>query len=468
MTKDQQKKELILNHPNIYKGLIVLALPVMLNNFIKTIHDIIDMFFVSKIPEFSTEAISSISLTFPVNFTYVSLGIGLSAAGTALMSQFIGANKLKDAKKYAGNLLIISVLLGIFLNIFSYFLSPSIMQLMGTKDYVLEQSSLYLKIRSFELPFVFLFFAFTSIRQSSGDTTTAVYFGIATVVLNIILTPIFVSVLNMGVSGAAYATLISNVVITPFMLYVLFFSKSGITVSKSDFQIDGEIIHEITERAIPASLGQAFTAIGFIIMNAMIVGYGDQTVAAFSVGNRINSLILQPVMAIGAVLATYIGQNIGNNQPERAREAFKKAMSLSVAIMIVGATIFMFLRKPMILVFLDDDPVAYKQAYEYMFYLLLGIPLMAVFQTFLGLFNGTGHTRFTFIITVTRLWILRIPMILLFGYFTSLAHLGIWIAMFISNFLIMIPGFILYKQIDFKPIIKQRKNHDKDDHPIMI
>ena len=190
MTKDEKKRELILHNPNIYKGIFILALPLMLNNFIKTIQSIIDMYFVGDIPNYSTQAISAISLTFPVNFTYISLGIGLSAAGTALMSQLIGAKRNQQAKKYAGNLLIIAFAIGVFLNIFSYFLSPYIMQLMGTKDYILEQSSIYLQIRSFELPFVFLFFAFTSIRQSSGDTVTAVIYGIITVIINIILSPI--------------------------------------------------------------------------------------------------------------------------------------------------------------------------------------------------------------------------------------------------------------------------------------
>ena len=468
MTKDERKKDLILNHPNIIKGLIILAFPVMLNNFIKTIHDVIDMFFVSNIDNYSTEAINSISLTFPVNFTYISLGIGLSAAGTALMSQLIGANKIDTAKKYAGNLLLIAFFLGLTLNVFSFFVSPYIMQLMGTEGYVLEQSSLYLRIRSFELPFVFMFFAFTSIRQSSGDTVTAVIYGVITVILNIVLSPLLISVFNMGVSGAAYATLIANVVIAPGIIYMLFFARSGIKVSKEDLKYDMEIIEDITRRAVPASLGQSFTAIGFIILNTMIISYGNQTVAAFSVGNRINSLILMPVMAIGGVLATYIGQNIGHGQPLRARQTFRKALMLSLSLTIIGSTIFMFLRMPLINIFLSDDPISANYANEYLFYILLGLPLMAVFQTFMGTYNGTGRTRFTFILTVTRLWVLRIPLVLLFNHYSNFNHLGIWYAIFMSNFLVMIPGYLMYRKIDFKPIIKVKKRVIDEDPDIII
>ena len=108
MSKDEKKRNLILHDKNIYKGLLILAIPLMLNNFIKTIHDVIDMYFVSNIPGFSTEAISSISLTFPVVFTFISLGIGLSAAGTALISQQVGSGQFDQAKKFATNLVVIA------------------------------------------------------------------------------------------------------------------------------------------------------------------------------------------------------------------------------------------------------------------------------------------------------------------------------------------------------------------------
>ena len=457
MTKEEKKRHLILEDKNIYKGLIILALPIMLNNFIKTIQSVIDMYFVSDIPDYATQAISAISLTFPVNFTFISLGIGLSAAGTALMSQLIGANKKEDAKQYAGNLLLIALIVGILLNIFSYFMSPTIMKLMGTKGYVLEHSSKYLRIRSFELPFVFMFYAFVAIRQSSGDTVTAVLYGIVTVIINIVLSPILITNYGLGVSGAAYATMAANVVIVPAMIYLLFFAKTGITVSFKYLKAKSEVMHDIIHRALPASIGQSITAIGFIIMNAMIVTYSDQTVAAFSVGNRINSLILMPVMATGGILATYIGQNIGANQPKRARQAFKSALIFTISIMLVGAPIIMFFRAPLINIFLEDDPVAAKQAYTYMFYILTGLPMMAVFQTFLGTFNGSGNTRYTFIISVTRLWLLRIPLILIFSNFTNLDQLGIWIAMLMSNVLVSIPGYIMYKKIDFEPVVNTRK-----------
>jgi putative MATE family efflux protein len=451
MTKEDRKRYLILKDPNIYKGLIFLAFPLMVNNFIKTIHDIVDMFFVSKIENYSAESVSAISITFPVTFIFISLGIGLSIAGTSFISQLIGGNQRQEARRYATNLFAISVVLGFILNIIGFFIAPLLMQMIGAEGYLLEESTAYIQIRSFELISVFIFFAFTAIRQSDGDTITPVIFGVITMMINIVLSPILISVFDLGVEGAAYATLIGNSIILPFILYQLFFSKTGITISLKEFKPSKEISYSIIKTAIPASTGQALTAVGFLIMNGIILSYGTQTVAAFSVGNRISSMILHPVMAIGGILAAYIGQNIGNANPERARETFHKAMILSIGVMVFFSTILMFLREPLASIFLSGDQVALDLAVKYLFFLLAGLPLMAIFQTYFGAFNGSGKTTYTFIVSITRLWLMRIPLILIFKYFTDMGSSGIWTAMLISNFLIAFVGFYFYKKLDFKP-----------------
>lgn len=456
MTKDQKKKHLILNDKNIYKGLIILAFPLMLNNLVKTVHDIVDIYFVGRIENYSTEAISSIQLTFPVVFAYLSLGIGLSVAGTALISQLLGSGQDNLARKYAAQLVIFSLIVGIVLNIVSYFFSPIVMEMMGTSGYILENSSRYLQIRSFELPSLFVFFAYTAIRQSGGDTVSPMLYGSFMIIVNIVLSWYFIEVLGHGVSGAAYATLIANLVGAPLIIRSLFFAKSGITLRKKCFVWNKHIITDISVTAIPAAFGQAFTAIGFGFMNGIIYSYGQETVAAFGVGNRISSLILYPVMAIGGVTAAFIGQNIGAKNIKRAKETFFKSIILSFSLMAFGSLVFLNIREQLVSIFLSEE-TAINLATEYMFFLLIGLPLMAIFQSFIGFYNGSGNTKYTFIISVTRLWILRIPFLVSLKTFTDLGSSGIWYAMLVSNFVIIFVGIFLYKKVDFIPKRKNKK-----------
>ena len=456
MSKDDKKRYLILKDPNIIKGLAILSLPLMLNNLARTLHDLVDMFFLGKLGDEGISAMASIQITFPITFMYISLGMGLSVAGTALISQLYGSSQFEMTKKYGTQLVTISVLLGLVLNVFAYFLAEPIMSLMGAEDYLLENAALYLRIRSFELPFLFIFFAFTSIRQASGDTVTPVILGISTIIINIILTPILVLHYDMGVAGAAYATLFATIVVMPFGIRLLFRSKGGITINLKYSKLEAGISKEIITTAIPASLGQAITAIGFGVLNGFILSYGEATVTAFAVGNRISSIFLHPVMAIGGVMSAYIGQNIGNLNPDRSRKAFREGLVLSIVLMTIGSVIGLLFRRSLTGLFIDPTVhgwYPYNLAITYMFFLFIGLPLMAVFQSFIGAYNGTGKTMYTLILGITRLWFIRIPLIIAFGAFTTLGNSGIWYAMLISNVIIVFVGMTFMKYIDFKPKI---------------
>jgi Na+-driven multidrug efflux pump len=160
------------------------------------------------------------------------------------------------------------------------------------------------------------------------------------------------------------------------------------------------------------------------------------------------------------VLAAYLGQNIGNQNVRRARETFRKAMLLSVSMMVLGSLLIMPFRTLFASFFIKDSPETLALTVEYMFYLLVGLPLMAIFQTFIGTFNGTGNTKFTFMITISRLWILRIPIIFAFKTWTTLGSSGVWYAMLLSNLLISVMAWILYQRVDYQPKIDIRKNQE--------
>lgn len=476
MSSDDKRRYMILKDPNIIKGLLLMSLPVMLNNFARTVHDLVDMFFMGKLTEQGSESIAAIQLTFPIIFMYISLGMGLSVAGTALISQYYGSGQEKQTKKYATHLVIIAVGIGILLNIVAFFSATPIAQLLGSLNdsenitYVLTEAASYLRIRSFELPFLFLFFAFTSIRQASGDTHTPVILGVTTIILNIILTPILVlgdfnivieflnidftaHFFSLGVSGAALATTFATLAVMPVALYLLFKPKNGISISLEYAKLEVRSSNDIITTALPAAVGQSVTAIGFAVLNTFIFSYGIETTTAFGIGNRISSIFLHPVMAIGTVMAAYIGQNIGNLNPERAKQTFKKGLILSIGLMTIGSGIGLLVRAPMAKWFLDPSDPAFDLSITYMFFLFIGLPLMAVFQSFIGVFNGTGKTFFTLLIGVARLWGIRIPLLLAFTYFTVLGSSGIWYAMLISNFMIIFVGSFLMKRVSFKPKI---------------
>lgn len=434
-----QKRTFILEE-NMPKVILTLALPIMLNNLSQTLYNLADTFWVSKLGEIEFAATSFV---WPVLFLIISLGMGMNIAGTALISQHIGANESKEANKIAGQLFTFSIIVSLVFSALGFILTPNIVSMMGAEGKLLIHSKEYLSIMFFDIPILYIIFVFTSIRQGQGDTFTPMIINVGSVILNIILDPIFIFTLKLGVKGAAIATILSKAVFSFYIIYLLFFRKDGVYITKKNLKLRKKIISKIIEIGFPASIGQAGAAIGFIVLNVFVVSFGDFTLAAFAIGNRINSLVLMPVMGIGSALATIIGQNLGADNILRARDAFKKSLMISLIFMIVGGVILVPCSESIIRIFAKEEEVIQQGTY-YLRIIATSLPLMGIFNCLMGVFQGSGHTIYAMFMNLGRLWALRIPMILLFKEFTDLGSKSVWFAMVISNFVICCIGLLIY------------------------
>jgi len=457
MINYSKKQDLIL-HGNMAKTLLLLAGPIMINNLIQTIYNLTDTFWVSKLG--GTE-LAAITLVWPVVFLVISIGMGINIAGTSLISQYIGANDHETATKVAGQLISFSVIFSIVLAVIGFFAARFITILMGGEGELLEQASHYLQIIFTGLPVMYLFLVFTSVKQGQGDTVSPMKYSAISVFLNIILDPIFIFTFDMGVRGAAIATVLSRAAFAIYAIYTLFYKERGIRVKFSDLRINSNLLKKILKIGLPSSIGQSTAALGFMVLNIFIISFGQSTLAAFGIGNRINSLILMPAMGIGNALATVVGQNLGADKTIRARNAVKTSAFITTSFMIIGGLI-VYPLIPYIIRAFTDIPDISSQGIVYLRLVTLSLPLMGFFSIFVGTFQGSGHTVLAMIIMMGRLWLLRIPMIILFKNYTSWGSKSVWYAMVLSNLFICIIGFFIYLSGKWeKKIIKNEKDFVK-------
>lgn len=451
---DEKKSKLILFDKPIWKGVIALAFPVFLANILKTIHDLVDTYFLGQWDDsaVATQMQSGISLTWPIFFVFIAFGMGLSVAGNALVGQFLGRKDHENAKKYATNTVYVAIILGVLFTVIAFLLASPILKLMGVKGDTLGYAITYLRIRSFELPILFLSYAFQSIKRATGDTVTPVLISAFGIVVNIILTPVLVLVLKMGISGAALATLGAHILMLPILLYYLVHSKKGISVSFKVEYIDKPIIKDIFKIGLPASAGQSIQAVGFIVLQAFIYSYTEAVTSAFFIGNRINALIMFPVSSISAVIAVYVAQNIGAGNIKRAKDSVKQGIIMSVSFMIIGVIVIMPFRSFLAGLF-THNAATLAYASEYMVFVGFSLPFVGIFQNYLSTFQGSGDTNFSFWLAIIRLWALRLPLVAGFIYLTDMGPTGIWIAMLVSNIVAVLIGFIFYKKVKFTPKI---------------
>lgn len=442
--KIRNKKDMILNG-NMYKTLILLSIPIMINNLIQTLYNLADGIWVSKL---GSVQFAATSFVWPVNFLFISIGFGLSIAGTSILSQLLGGDKYEDANEYAEQIIVLSMITSVIFAIIGYIVSPFIIGLMGAKGDLAKYSNIYLRITFLDMPFMFLFFNFNSIMTAQGNTLTPTILSGISAVLNVILDPIFIFTFNMGIGGAAIATLLSRVFLAFAGVLVLYRSNTIIRPSFKNFKFDKARIEKIINVALPSSVGQSGSALGFMVLNGFIASYGTSTMAAYGMVNRVTSLVMQPASGIGAALTSIVGQNIGANQMDRVKEAFRKALIFTVILGSVGCIFMLWKDKGIINFFMrsKDDMEVINQGIEYLRYSALFTPLMGIFSVLQGLFQGSGHTKYSMSMEIGRLWFVRLPMILIFKHFTDIGPTGIWISMSVSNLIVCIYGYLIYRK----------------------
>lgn len=441
---NRNKKDMMLNG-EIYRTLIILSLPIMVNNLIQTLYNLADGIWVSKL---GSVQFASTSFVWPVNFLFISIGFGLSIASTSILSQLIGADKYEDANKYANQIIVISMITSVVFAAIGYIISPFVIRLMGATGDLARYSNIYLRITFLDIPFMFLFFNINSIMTAQGNTLTPTILSGISAILNVVLDPIFIFTFDMGIAGAAYATLLSKVLLALAGIIVLLRSDTFIRPSIKGFKFDKSKINRIINVALPSSIGQSGSALGFIVLNGFIASYGTSTMAAYGMVNRITSLVMQPAGGIGAALTSIVGQNMGADQMDRVKEAFRKALNFAVTIGVVGCIIMLWKDKEIINFFMQskDDMEVINQGITYLRYSALFTPLMGIFNILQGLFQGSGHTKYSMSMEIGRLWFVRLPMILIFKHFTNIGPTGIWISMSVSNLIVCIYGFLIYRK----------------------
>lgn len=431
---------------NILNSLVRLAVPIIFANILQTAYQLIDTFWLGRL---GGDAVAAVSLSFPLLFFILSIGAGITLAGTVLVSHSQGAGNRKMIDINASQIVILIFLLSVILASMGYFLSPPLMIILGAGPDIIGDAVTYFQISSLGFVFLFLFFAFQSLMRGIGNVMLPVYIVLFTVILNLILDPLFIygfgPIPGFGVAGAAIASVITQALSAVAGLYILFKGRNGITISFAHMKLDMKSLKKIMRLGIPASIEQSTRALGMTMMIILVTSFGTDIVAAYGIGARINSVVIIPALGFAIATTSLIGQNIGAGKIKRA----EKIANLSARIGFLGLTsigiLLFLLAEPLVAFFVPDDPQVIRDGALFIKILAPSFGLLGVQQIMNGVFNGAGFTQASMFISILSLWIVRFPLAYLLSNNTSLGYEGIWWSFPISNLLAALAAYIYFK-----------------------
>ncbi|MBQ9142922.1 MAG: MATE family efflux transporter [Lachnospiraceae bacterium] len=448
-------------HGSLFKAILSLAIPVVINSFLQTMYNLTDTYWLGKI---GTEQLAAINLVTPLQNIIINFGSGITVAGAVLIAQYIGAGEKEDARSMANQIFLCAMIFGVACSTLCFIATPGIVGWLGAEGETFAHSVTFLRVVIWDMPFLFMVNIFQSVHQAQGNTLKPMLLNLCGISINMILDPLFMMVFHMGVAGAALATLTAKAVPAVIAFCILCSPKSDLRLHRSYMKIQAEKLKMILQIGLPTAIGGSAMQFGFLLMSRNVFEYGTQAMAAYGIGNRVNGLITLPSNGIGSATATIVGQNMGAKQQDRAEQGYKISMKICVTFLFIGGMILSrdAISTAIVSIF-SDDPEVIAMAADFLSIMAFWCFTNGVYNSSTGLFQGTGHTEVTMAVDATRLWVFRF---LTLWFCETILHMGVrsvWYSVVVSNGICSVILYCLYRAGIWKKVKIKIGKKDKEN-----
>lgn len=393
----------------VNKLLLSMSLPMMVSMLVQALYNVVDSIFVSRISE---NALTAVSLAFPLQSLMIALGTGTGVGVNALLSRSLGEKDYKKVNKSAMN--------GIFLALVSYIVFAILGLTIVTPFYksqtmdaeIVNYGVQYLTIVCCCSFGMYTQFIFERLLQSTGKTIFTMVTQGTGAIINIILDPILIFGLcgapKMGVAGAAVATVIGQIVAGILAIIINQKKNDEVRLHIKGFRPDMHIIGQIYAVGIPSIIMQSIGSVMVYGMNRILIAFSSTATAVFGVYFKLQSFIFMPVFGLNNGMVPIIAYNYGAQKKDRLTKTMKLSIMYAVAIMLVGVFIFQVFPDKLFLLFDASDHM-----------LSMGVPalriisihfLLAGFCIICGsVFQALGNGVYSMIVSICRQLVVLLP-----------------------------------------------------------
>ncbi len=418
------EKTTLMTEGSIGRKIIAFALPLFLGNLFQQLYNTADSLIVGNF--LGSNALAAVSSSGNLIFLMVGFFHGIAAGAGVVIARYYGARELKSVKKAVHTTIAFGLAAGIFLTIAGVLLTSHILIWMGTPADVLPESTVYFRIYFMgSLSFV-MYNVFVGILQSVGDSRHPLVYLIVSSVINILLDLLFVGVLGFGVGAAAFATILSQFISAFLCLFRLIFkSPEDYQVSLRLIRFDLPMLKQIIANGLPAGFQNSIIALANVVVQSNINKFGKMAVAGCGAYSKIEGFGFLPITCFSLALTTFISQNLGAKQYERAKKGARFGILCSITMAeVVG--IFIYFTIPILISAFNRTPqvIAYgtTQARTVtLFYFLLPFS-----HCIAGILRGAGKASVP-MITMLCFWcIVRVSYITLIVRFIPVINVIFW------------------------------------------
>lgn len=401
------------------------AIPAIVAMAASSVYNIIDGIFIGQ--GVGPEAIMGLALTGPMMSLTAAFGAMVGVGAATLMSVKLGQKDYTTAQKILGNLVIMNLTLGIVLGaILLCFINP-ILRFFGASDVTLPYAREFMSIILVGNVVTHVYLGLNAMLRSTNRPQKAMYATFGTVILNCVLAPIFIFVLNWGIRGAATATILAQLMMLMWQLR-LFSNKSDlIHLSRKNIKLDLRLVRESLLVGLPQFLINLCACLVAAMMTRSLTTYGgDVAVGSFGICNRLILFIVMVVIGLNQGMQPIAGYNFGAKRYDRVLGVLKRALCFGTMITMMGFIIGIFFPTPFVTLFAKDSPELIKMASHALSCMVMMFPIVGIQIVSTAFFQSIGYAPKSIFLSLTRQLIFLVPAIFILPHVYSDPLEGLW------------------------------------------
>lgn len=423
------KRTQMMANENIPLVIIKLALPAIISLIVMAIYNMADTYFVSLVGTGNLE-VAAVSVFMPIMLTIQSVAVLFASGGAAYLSRLLGNKKNYMADLTASTTVFLSFIAGIFVAVFGLIYCKQTLLLFGASEQTLSIAESYANILFIAAPIQLTNMAFNNLLRAEGKAVQSMIGMITGAVLNIILDPILISILAMGVSGAAIATGIAQCVTFILLGWNYWKKKTVAKLIYKNFKFNSQIVLMIFKVGISTFLIQIFTAISFGIMNICTKIYGDGAIAAIGIANRLQFIGFAVIFGFSQGYQPVLGYNFGAKQYGRVKQSMIFGTIVAICLGTLMTVMFRIFTINLITFFTSDNDVI-DLGVQSLQWFTTAFPVTAFSLIVLMTYQSMGKAVGATLLAICRQGVCLIPTILVLA--NLLGFFGILIAPFVAD-----------------------------------
>lgn len=420
---EQTKSSNLLTEGVIWKKIIGFALPVFLGNLFQQMYNMADSLIVGNF--IGSDALAAVSSSGSVIFLLVGFFNGISVGAGVVIARYFGARELDNMERAIHTTVAFGITAGIIMTFVGILLTPQILLWMGTPADILPNSILYFRVYFCgSLAFV-LYNVFVGILQAVGDSRRPLFYLIISSITNVILDLLFVAVFQLGVGSAALATVFSQIISATLCFIHLVRTKKEYHVNVRRIRFDMFMLKQVIQNGLPAGVQNSVIALANIVVQSNINAFGKMAVAGCGAYSKIEGFGFLPINCFTLALTTFISQNLGAKQYDRAKQGARFGILCSITLAeIIG--IFIFIFSPILISAFNSDPEVIQFGVTQAHTVTLFYCLVAFSHCLAGIFRGAGRSTIPMAVMLVCWCIIRVTYITIIVRFIPVINVVFW------------------------------------------